>query len=57
VVLAVDDVQWLDRPSARVLEFTIRRLADLPVGVLASERVEHGVRLPLTLEAAFQGKG
>jgi DNA-binding CsgD family transcriptional regulator len=52
VLLAVDDVQWLDRPSARVLEFALRRLADLPVGVLAAERVEHGVRLPLALERA-----
>lgn len=52
VLVAVDDLQWLDRPSARVLEFALRRLADMPVGVLASERVEHGVRLPLALEQA-----
>ncbi len=50
VLVAVDDLQWLDRPSARVLEFALRRLAGTPVGVLASERVEHGVRLPLALE-------
>ncbi len=52
VLVAVDDLQWLDRPSARVLEFALRRLADVPVGVLASERVEHGVRLPLALDQA-----
>ncbi len=52
VVVAVDDLQWLDRPSARVLEFALRRLADVPLGVLASERVEHGVRPPLVLDRA-----
>ena len=52
VMVAVDDLQWLDRPSARVLEFALRRLADAPVGLLACERVAHGVRLPLDLERA-----
>ncbi len=50
VLLAVDDLQWLDRPSARVLEFALRRLADAPVGVLACERVAQGVRLPMALD-------
>jgi DNA-binding CsgD family transcriptional regulator/tetratricopeptide (TPR) repeat protein len=50
VLIAVDDLQWLDRPSARALEFALRRLAGTPVGVLASERVARGVRLPLALE-------
>ncbi|HEX6518650.1 MAG TPA: AAA family ATPase [Streptosporangiaceae bacterium] len=52
VLIAVDDIQWLDRPSARVLEFALRRVADLPVGVLASERVERDVRLPLAFDQA-----
>jgi DNA-binding CsgD family transcriptional regulator len=52
LVIAVDDLQWLDRASARVLEFALRRLADAPVGVLASHRVGRGVRLPLALELA-----
>jgi hypothetical protein len=38
VVLAVDDVQWLDAPSSRVLEFALRRLQAEPVGVLATSR-------------------
>jgi hypothetical protein len=38
VVLAVDDLQWLDEPSARVLEFALRRLSDEPAGLLASAR-------------------
>lgn len=52
VLVAVDDIQWLDRPSARVLEFALRRLAGVPVGVLAAERVEHGARQPPALERA-----
>jgi DNA-binding CsgD family transcriptional regulator len=38
VVVAVDDLQWVDRPSARVLEFCARRLRG-GVGLLASQRV------------------
>src|SRR3954452_17072273 len=29
VVVAVDDVQWLDRPSALALEFALRRVGEL----------------------------
>ena len=42
VLLAVDDAQWLDQPSAHVLGFATRRLADLRVGVLVAERTETG---------------
>ena len=42
LVIAVDDVQWLDRPSARVLSFALRRFADEPIGVLASLRISPG---------------
>ena len=38
VVVAVDDLQWLDDPSARVLEFALRRLGGEPTGLLASAR-------------------
>ena len=41
-LVAVDDVQWLDRPSARALEFAVRRLEDHPVGVLATLRLDEG---------------
>jgi len=40
VLLAVDDVQWLDASSARVLEFALRRLEREPVGVLMTLRAE-----------------
>jgi len=43
VLVAVDDVQWLDRPTAGVLEFALRRLAQEPVGVLAAVRIEAGL--------------
>jgi DNA-binding CsgD family transcriptional regulator len=38
VLLAVDDVQWLDPPTARALEFALRRLDGPPVAVLATFR-------------------
>lgn len=49
VLLAIDDLQWLDMPSARALEFALRRLDTLPIAVLATaRRGEHGeaARLP-----------
>src|SRR4051794_11179009 len=39
-LIAVDDVQWLDRPSARALEFAARRLEACPVVVLATLRAD-----------------
>jgi len=42
VVVAVDDIQWLDLPSARALEFAFRRLEARSVAVLATLRL--GVR-------------
>jgi DNA-binding CsgD family transcriptional regulator len=47
VVVAIDDRQWLDRPSIRALEYAWRRLGDLPVGLLVSERIEDSSTLPL----------
>jgi len=38
LVVAIDDEQWLDRPSARVLGFALRRLRDEHVGVLLTRR-------------------
>ena len=42
VWLVVDDIQWMDEPTARILGFVSRRAAGLDLRVLASERVPHG---------------
>lgn len=38
VVVAVDDLQWLDRPTVGCLAFAFRRMDASPVGFLASAR-------------------
>jgi DNA-binding CsgD family transcriptional regulator len=38
VLLAIDDVQWLDKPTVTVLAFAMRRLEAHPVTVLATAR-------------------
>jgi DNA-binding CsgD family transcriptional regulator/tetratricopeptide (TPR) repeat protein len=54
IVIAIDDVQWLDRPSARVLSFVFRRLTDEPVGVLESLRLGSGAPGdPIETDRAF----
>src|SRR5260221_2640201 len=40
VLVAVDDAQWLDPPSASALEFALRRLHDRPVRLLVSRRAD-----------------
>ena len=39
VLIAVDDLQWLDMSSQRMLEFVSRRFGDEPVGILATVRL------------------
>jgi DNA-binding CsgD family transcriptional regulator len=39
LVLALDDIQWLDAASADALRFALRRLDDEPIFVLATRRV------------------
>ena len=53
LLLAIDDAQWLDLPSARVLEFAIRRLHDVPVGILITARIGEDDPLPLGLDRAL----
>src|SRR6266508_6843421 len=38
LVIAIDDLQWLDKATQRVLNYTLRRLTREPVGFLASRR-------------------
>ena len=40
VLVAIDDLPWLDRASAATLEFALRRLDAEPVGLLATARSE-----------------
>jgi hypothetical protein len=49
LLLGIDDVQWLDPPSARVLQFVLRRLESEPVGTIAARRAgaEHADPLEL----------
>ena len=51
LTVAVDDAQWLDRPSAGVLEFCFRRLLHEPVWVIVTFRGEDP--LPLGLARAL----
>ena len=47
VVLAIDDLHWLDAPSAGALEFALRRLRDEPIAVLAANRIPQPPALDL----------
>jgi DNA-binding CsgD family transcriptional regulator len=47
VVLAIDDLHWLDAASAGALEFALRRLRDEPIAVLAANRVPQRPALDL----------
>ena len=38
VLVAVDDIQWLDVPSRRALSFAARRLGDAPIGIVVTQR-------------------
>jgi len=56
VLVAVDDVQWLDSPSALALAFAIRRLGDERIGVLLGRRIEESAGLPLGLDRPLAGE-
>jgi DNA-binding CsgD family transcriptional regulator len=51
LILAIDDIQWIDPSSARVLGFAVRRLKDERVGILASART--GLQIPVELSQAL----
>jgi DNA-binding CsgD family transcriptional regulator len=53
LILAVDDLQWLDSPSGGTLRFALRRLETEPVGLLGTVRGSPGEPLPLELGRAF----
>ena len=52
LVVAIDDVQWLDPSSAGIVGFAARRLRDEPVGLLLARR-SGDQRLPLGPDGAI----
>jgi DNA-binding NarL/FixJ family response regulator len=54
LLVAIDDVQWLDPPSVRILAFAARRFGDAPIGVLVSQRGDAAD--PLNLRNAFDDR-
>lgn len=52
VLVAVDDVQWLDSASAEALSYAARRLHEEPIGLLLAQRAPEGEPLPLGLDRA-----
>ena len=52
LLVALDDVQWVDASSAEMLGFMLRRLDGQPVAVLATVR-GRPVQAPLDLDRAF----
>jgi DNA-binding CsgD family transcriptional regulator len=52
LLVAIDDLHWLDGASATVLQFALRRLDDEPIGLLGACRSGQE-QIPLELEATF----
>lgn len=55
LLVAVDDVQWLDLPSARALAFAARRIGDERIGFAVSLRDGH--QDPLRVSSALGDRG
>jgi DNA-binding CsgD family transcriptional regulator len=53
LLVAIDDLQWVDAASAGVLAFVTRRLGDAPIRLLLTRRA----RGPSTLERALEQRG
>lgn len=53
VLLAIDDVQWLDAPSGAAVAFAARRVPDLRVSFLLARRPDVSGGASLGLEGAF----
>jgi DNA-binding CsgD family transcriptional regulator len=52
LIVAVDDLQWLDSPSGGALRFALRRLESEPIGLLCAVRGTPGAPLPFELGRA-----
>jgi DNA-binding CsgD family transcriptional regulator len=53
VLVALDDLQWLDPASAAVLQIAFRRLRQEPLGLLGTLRLGPDVTSPFELERSF----
>ncbi|MGH2787853.1 MAG: helix-turn-helix transcriptional regulator [Actinomycetota bacterium] len=53
VLVAIDDVQWLDEPTASVLEFVARRVSTECVSFALSLRTDGSAAVPLGLDRAL----
>src|SRR5438128_7549916 len=45
LLLAIDDIQWIDPPTAAALAFALHRLADQPLSVVMTQRTGRGAAL------------
>ena len=52
LLLAIDDLQWLDESSGTILVYVLRRLRDADVRVLVTCRCGHNAPLPFALDRA-----
>jgi DNA-binding CsgD family transcriptional regulator len=57
VLIAIDDEQWLDPASARILAFALRRLREEPIAVILARRPEPRGTLSAELGRSFGGDG
>ncbi|HST25029.1 MAG TPA: AAA family ATPase [Gaiellaceae bacterium] len=54
IVVAIDDLQWLDRASASALGFALHRLLESPIAIVAAVRLETDAAAdPLGLERSL----
>jgi hypothetical protein len=56
LAVAIDDVQWLDTPSARLVTFAAQRLENEPIRLLLARRSNRAGRAPLDLDRALPGR-
>jgi DNA-binding CsgD family transcriptional regulator len=56
VLVAVDDLQWMDGPSARVLQFVVRRLQNERVGVVTTCRTDAQAAVSGMFDRSFSGQ-
>ncbi|TAJ99312.1 MAG: LuxR family transcriptional regulator [Chloroflexota bacterium] len=56
LVLAIDDAQWIDGPTAAVVQFVARRAATRRIGLIVTQRDEADAPVPFELDRAFPGQ-